>query len=107
MCYCCKCAANPLQGERIERKGDIPICDIPIYREIERPRIGRSETERSGYWESERFGDRKPRDRETKKPRDRETRKPGAEIRRWKESKQQGKHSERTQMSAFGIEGIG
>ena len=46
MCYCCKCDANAMQGERIEREGDIPICDIPIYRDIERPRD----------WESERLG---------------------------------------------------
>ena len=31
----CVTAANPLQRERIERKGDIPICDISIYRETE------------------------------------------------------------------------
>ena len=77
MCYCCKSAANAMQGERIEREGD-----IPIYRDIERPRdweIGNRETER--------LGGRKPRDRETRKPRDRETRKPGAEIRRRMESK--------------------
>ena len=52
MCYCCKCDANAMQGERIKRKGDIPICDIPIYRETER------------------LGDRKPSDRETRKSRD-------------------------------------
>lgn len=46
MCYCCKCDANAMQRERVERKGDIPICDISGYRETERPRdreIGRSE----------------------------------------------------------------
>lgn len=55
----CVTAANPLQGERIERKGDIPICDISIYRDIERP--GYREIERPGdreigkprYWETE------------------------------------------------------
>ena len=36
MCYCCKCDANAMQGERIERKGDISICDILRYRDIER-----------------------------------------------------------------------
>ena len=55
MCYCCKSTANAMQGERIKRKGDIPICDIPIYRETER------------------LGDRKPSDRETRKSRDWET----------------------------------
>lgn len=54
MYYRCKSAANSLQGERIERKGDIPICDI------------------SGYRETERLGDRKPSDQETRKPRDRD-----------------------------------
>ena len=51
----CVTAANAMQGERIERKGDIPICDIPIYRETER--LGNRE-----------IGS--PRDRETRKPRD-------------------------------------
>lgn len=59
MCYCCKFAANSLQGERIERKGDIPICDISGYRDIGRP--GYREIERPGdreigkprYWETE------------------------------------------------------
>ena len=72
MSYCCKSAANAMQGERIEREGDIPICDIPIYRDIERPRdleIGKSrdreigkprdwETEILGDWETEILGDR-------------------------------------------------
>ena len=62
----CVTAANPLQGERIERKGDIPICDIPIYRYIE---ISRDrDIERPRDRESER-----PRNRETERPRDRET----------------------------------
>jgi hypothetical protein len=49
MCYCCKSAANAMQRERIERKGDIPICDISGYREtgISRDR----DIERSGDWE--------------------------------------------------------
>ena len=46
MCYCCKSAANAMQRERIERKGDIPICDISIYRETER--LGDREIGRSG-----------------------------------------------------------
>ena len=75
MCYCCKSAANAMQGERIEREGDIPICDIPIYRDIERPRdreIGRPRDREIGRprdWETERSGDReigRPRDREQK-----------------------------------------
>ena len=84
----CVTAANPLQGERIERKGDIPICDIPIYRyieisrdrDIERPRY--RETERSGVRATEKSGDR-----ETERSGDREIGRLGAEIRRRMESK--------------------
>ena len=62
MCYCCKFAANAMQRERVERKGDIPICDIPIYRDIERPR-------------DQEIG--KPRDRETEILGDREQKSAG------------------------------
>lgn len=52
----CVTAANPLQRERIERKGDIPICDIPIYRDIERS--GNRETGKPRDRKTERLGER-------------------------------------------------
>ena len=50
MCYCCKSTANAMQRERIERKGDIPICDIPIYRET--GRLEEREQKSAGGWKA-------------------------------------------------------
>ena len=78
MCYCCKSAANAMQGERIERKGDISICDIPRYRDIERLGVratgkpGDRETGRPGDWEIGRLGDW-----ETERPGNQKTGRPG------------------------------
>ena len=78
MCYCCKSAANAMQRERIERKGDIPICDISRDRETER--LGARATGKPENRETERPGVRatgKPENRETERSGDREQKSAG------------------------------